>query len=141
MPAKPRLDGEMIRPFGGMIDTITASLPLQERDFGFITAESHLGKLPDTSSFYSMGYGRIRLNDLCDAMIVAGPVCDYTLVTLIGNFIDSTNFENSVIQSRPYNFNASWTIRSMNDSLRQWHLENQQYIGKIRATCNDNHKH
>jgi hypothetical protein len=134
-PKKPELMGEFIRPFYGVIDSLTQLLPEKYNEFGFITSRSVLGNLTDTNSFYSMGYGTLVLKDFCDAMIVPGSVCDYEAVTLIENFIREGNLENSIIQAFPYNYTRNWTVRSCNDSIRKWHEDEVKYLKKNK-NCN-----
>ncbi|MCX6243616.1 MAG: hypothetical protein NTU98_02830 [Bacteroidetes bacterium] len=135
LPQRPDLEKIFIKPFSGAIDSVILSLPEGHNHFGFISAKSRLGNLIDTSSFYSMGYGRISLKDFCDAVIVVGPVCDYESATLIDNFINDGNLENSKIQAFPYSFTREGTVQSFNDSINLWHQDNLRYIEKIKKSC------
>jgi len=132
LPEKPELMGSFIRPFNGVIDSLLQLLPGKLNEFGFITGKSVLGNRTDTSSFYSMGYGTLVLKDFCDAMIVVGSVCDYEPVTLIENFINEGNLENSIIQAFPYNYTKQWTVKSCNDSIRKWYEDEAKYLTRVK---------
>jgi len=116
LPEKPELTGRFIRPFNGVIDSVTQLLPKKLNEFGFITSKSVLGNRTDTSSYYSMGYETLVLKDFCDAIIVLGSVCDYEPVTLIENFTHEGNLENTIIQAFPYTYIKDWTVKSCNDT-------------------------
>jgi hypothetical protein len=134
-PKKPELMGSFIRPFHGVIDSLTQLLPEKLNEFGFITSKSALGYRTDTSSFYSMGYGTLVLNEFCDAMIVVGPVCDYEPVTLIENFTNQENLANSIIQAFPYNYTKDWTVKSCNDSIKKWYDDEVKFLKRVK-NCN-----
>jgi hypothetical protein len=131
-PGKPDLAGEGIRPFHGVIDSITQLLPSEDREFGFMTNRSTLGNQTDTCSFYSMGYGILAMKNFCDAVIVAGPVCNYVTATLIEHFVNEKNLENTIIQAFPYSFKKDWTVQSCNDSIRKWREDESLYLEKIK---------
>jgi hypothetical protein len=132
---KPELIGNFIKPFNGVLDSLTQALPLHHNHFGFITSESKLGDRTDTSSYYSIGYGTLVMKDFCDAMIVVSSVCDYKPVTLIENFINEGNLENTIIQAFPYNYTRDWTVKSCNDSIRKWYENEVKFLKEIK-NCN-----
>lgn len=134
-PEKPDLSGQGIRPFHGVIDSITQLLSPRDKEVGFLTNKSVLGNQTDTSSFYSMGYGTLIMKNFCDAIIVVGSVCDYETATLIENFVGEKNLENTIIQAFPYSFKKDWTVQSCNDSIRKWHEDEKIYLEKGKK-CN-----
>lgn len=126
---KPELGVTFMRPFNGVIDSVTASLPQKQRTYGFITTESPLGNRTDTLTYYSMGYGSIRLKDLADAVIVPGPVDQYQTATLIPGFIEEKDLPEVIRQAWPYEWTRDWTVKSANDTLARWcELEKETLI-------------
>ena len=129
---KPQLGSNYIRPFSGIIDSVTASLPKTLQTFGFLTSVSSLGESIDTLSFYSMGYGTIKMKDLTDAFIVTGPVNEYKTCTLIPGFIMEKDLPEVTIQAYPYNWIRTWTVQSVRDSLARWRDDLEENLGKMK---------
>jgi hypothetical protein len=125
-----------IFPFNGILDSIYQLRPIDNHPYGFQTNNSKLGDLIDSLSTYSNGRDTVMLKDICDGYIVLKPICKLSLVSLISDFIDESNFENSKVQDYPYNFYTNWTIQSMNDTLKKWHKDEETYLENVKKNCN-----
>ncbi len=125
-----------IIPFDGILDSICKLLPKENNKYGFEIKKSKLGNLIDSTSTYSNGRDTVKLKDICDGYIVLKPVCELSLVSLITDFIDESNFKRSIIQAYPYNFTNDWTIQSMNDSLKVWYENEIEILNNAKKNCN-----
>lgn len=125
-----------IIPFNGVLDSIYYNNSNKNKAYGFQTNDSKLGNLIDSTSLYSIGRDTVRLKDICDGYIVLNPVCDLSIVSLIPDFIDESNFENSKIQDYPYTFYNHWTIQAMNDTIQKWYKMEKKYLDLMKQNCN-----
>lgn len=123
-----------VSPFNAILDTIYSSVG-NNKAYGFQCQKSELGDLVDSTSLYSVGRDTVRLKDICDAYIVLSPVCELSLVSIIPDFIDESNFENAKIQDYPYNFYDHWTIEAMNDTIQEWYKIEAVNLNLMKQYC------
>lgn len=123
-------------PFNGFLDSISCLIPGKNKAYGFQTNISELGNLIDSTSLYSVGRDTVYLKNICDAYIVLSPACELSLVNLIPDFINESNFDDSKVQAYPYNFHNDWTIKTMNDTLREWYKLEEKYLELMKQSCN-----
>lgn len=107
-------------PCDGKIDSVVYQLPEGQREIGFSTNESWLGNCTLEQTFYSTGYVRLTLKNLCQGYIVVKPVCELNMVTLIPGFINDSN----IAQTRKMAELGDLSPEALNDTIRVW-LENE----------------
>jgi hypothetical protein len=76
-------------PFGGVIDRI---FRMYQKPVGFDVPGSPFGNLIDSSSVFSLGYGKIRCSDFCDGYIVLDQIKNYQGPTLIDGWLNGVSF-------------------------------------------------
>lgn len=83
-----------IRPVVGVIDAVMSEFG--NRRVGFDAKGSPFGDLPDTESYYSIGYPKFALAVYCDGYIFQKRLEDYEGVTVDPAFITEANFREAI---------------------------------------------
>ncbi|HAF16328.1 MAG TPA: hypothetical protein DHU55_04350 [Blastocatellia bacterium] len=83
-----------IHPAGGVIDAVMSEFGNQR--VGFDVKGSPFGDLPDTESYYSIGYPNFTLAVYCDGYIFQKRLEDYEGVTVDPAFITEANFREAI---------------------------------------------
>lgn len=98
------------------LDSISNALPGNIKEFGFLTSGSFPLDLRDDDSYYSQGYPASSLKNYCQGYIVLVPVCQLSPVSIIPDFINSSNIEDT----RKRAGIGDIGIHAFNDTIRKW---------------------
>lgn len=96
LPGRSGYSAAHINPLNGLYDSLWYKTG--KTAYGFYTAISPLGSIPDSSHVYSNGYPGFSLKDLADGYLVVGGSCKLVPVTIIPDFINETNLASTNTQ-------------------------------------------
>jgi hypothetical protein len=117
-----------VLPCNGRIDSLLKSLTPGVKEIGFSTSGDLLSGFKLSYSLYSIGYPDATLRDLCQGYIVVKPVCELNPVTVIPDFINRSNINETIVQAEMGNL----TIQAFNDSLRSGFIKNTENLTGIK---------
>jgi len=117
-----------ISPCNGKIDSLIVSFPENKREIGFSTSNIFFNNYYLTNSLYSIGYPNATLKDLCQGYIVIKPICELNPVTIIPDFINDSNIDDCIKQSKMFNL----TCKEFNDTIKSWFEEDIKYFIELQ---------
>ncbi len=132
-------DGEtenIENPLNGLLDQLVDSLDQEHKKYGFYTRTSKLGKIVDTTHYYSRGYPNFNLSMLCDGYLVVSPICDLNICEFIPNFIDSSNIDFIRPQVKVWENIDSITIQHANQLLQEMHKRRVEEFNERKGLMN-----
>ncbi len=108
-----------VLPCNGKIDSLVNSLMNHTESIGFSTANPRFDDYSLNNSLYGLGNTNARLKDLCQGYIVVKPICELNPVTVIPDFINKSNIDETIKKAEF----GSLTPKAFNDSISSWLFE------------------
>lgn len=103
-------------PCNGKIDSVFVNNPKINGPVGFGSGDTVFGKLSLEGSLYAHGYPNGKLSDICHGYIVLEPLCELEKVTIIPDFVNEQNLEETMRQSEL----GQLSTKAFNDTIRTW---------------------